>query len=128
MTTVTEITRLAGHYDLPEEVLELILKQVYRWNPPKVDVKGYVISEVNNIRKCPTCLVLDNVVGRHRWQHIARVPALHSYDRRVCLSKEDKDCAMNYLSSLNIYHIKDPVNGNTDLGQRCIGYIGGIVD
>ena len=44
------------------------------------------------------------------------------------LSKEDKDSAMNYLNTRNIYHIKDPVNGNTDLCQRCIGYIGGIVD
>ena len=89
MTNVTEIMRLAGHYDLPEEVLELILKQVYRWIPPKVDDQGYVISEVKNIRKCPTCLVLDNVFGRHRWQHIARVPALHSYERRVCLWKPE---------------------------------------
>ena len=87
MTTVSEIMRLLDHYDLPEEVLELILKQVYRWTPPKVDDKGYVVSKVKNIHKCPTSLVLDNVADRHRWEHIATVPGLHAYERRVCLWK-----------------------------------------
>jgi hypothetical protein len=44
------------------------------------------------------------------------------------LHKEDKDCAMEYLKTRNIYHINDPVNGNTDICQRCIGDIGAIVD
>ena len=44
------------------------------------------------------------------------------------LHKEDKDCAMEYLTGRNIYHINDPVNGNTDICQRCIGNIGAIVD
>jgi len=89
MTTVSEIVRLIDHYDLPEEVLELILKQVYRWTPPRVDDKGYVVSKVKNIHMCPTSLVSDNVVDRHRWQHIATVPALHAYERRVCLWKSE---------------------------------------
>ena len=89
MTAVSEIMRLLDHYDLPEEVLELILKQVYRWTPPRVDDKGYVVSKVKNIHKCPTILVLDNVVDRHRWEHIATVPGLHAYERRVCLWKPE---------------------------------------
>ena len=89
MTTVSEIVRLLDHYNLPEEVLELILKQVYRWTPPQVDDKGYVVSKVKNIHKCPTSLVLDNVVDRHRWEHIATVPGLHAYERRVCLWKPE---------------------------------------
>jgi len=44
------------------------------------------------------------------------------------LSNEDNDCAMNYLKNRNIYHIKDQLNGNTDLCQICIGYIGKIVE
>ena len=89
MTAVSEIVRLLDHYDLPEEVLELILKQVYRWTPPQVDDKGYVVSKVKNIHKCPTSLVLNNVVDRHRWEHIATVPGLHAYERRVCLWKPE---------------------------------------
>ena len=89
MTAVSEIMRLLDHYDLPEEVLELILKQVYRWTPPRVDDKGYVVSKVKNIHKCPTILVLDNVVDRHRWEHIATLPGLHAYERRVCLWKPE---------------------------------------
>ena len=89
MTAVSEIMRLLDHYDLPEEVLELILKQVYRWTPPQVDDKGYVVSKVKNIHKCPACLVLNNVVDRHRWEHIATVPGLHAYERRVCLWKPE---------------------------------------
>ena len=101
MTAVSEIVRLLDHYDLPEEVLELILKQVYRWTPPRVDDKGYVVSKVKNIHKCPTSLVLDNVADRHRWGHIATVPGLHAYERRVCLWKpEYYDTPPTTLSSL----------------------------
>jgi len=92
MTTITEIMRLAGHYDLPEEVLELILKQVYRWTPPKVDGQGYVVSKVKNTHKCPVDLVLENVVNPFdQWigQHIARVPAAPAATRRVCLWKPE---------------------------------------
>ena len=89
MTAVSEIMRLLDHYDLPEEVLELILKQVYRWTPPRVDDKGYVVSKVKNIHKCPTSLVLDNVADRHRWEHITTIPGLHAYERRVCLWKPE---------------------------------------
>ncbi len=85
MTSISEIVRLADIYRLPEEVLELILRQIYSWDPPKVDDQGYVIAGTKNIRKCPEDLVLENVVNRRRWQHIARLPYLHSYERRVCI-------------------------------------------
>jgi hypothetical protein len=101
MTTVTEIMRLAEQYDLPEEVVEQILKQVYRWPQPKVDDQGYVISKVKNIHKCPVDLVLENVVNRPRWQHIARVPALHAYERRVCMWKPE------------YYDVKNDITGIT---------------
>ncbi len=85
MTSISEIVRLADIYRLPGDVLELILRQIYSWCPPKVDDQGYVIAWTKNIRKCPIDLVLENVVSRGRWQHISRVPYLHSYERRVCI-------------------------------------------
>ena len=104
MTTITEIMRLAGHYDLPEEVLELILKQVYRWTPPKVDGQGYVVSKVKNTHKCPVDLVLENVVNPFdQWigQHIARVPAAPAATRRVCMWKPE------------YYDVKNDITGIT---------------
>jgi hypothetical protein len=85
MTSISEIVRLADIYRLPEEVLELILRQIFSWGLPKVDDQGYVVARMKNIRKCPIDLVLENVVNRGRWQHIARLPYLHSYERRVCI-------------------------------------------
>ena len=89
MTSISEIVRLSNMYSLPEEVLEHILKYVYSWGHPKVDIQGYVVSKVKNTHKCPVDLVLENVVNRPRWQHIARVPALHAYERRVCIWSPD---------------------------------------
>jgi len=89
MTTIPEILRLIDHYGLPEEVLDIILRKIYSWTPPSVDGQGYVISKVKNIHQCPCRLILDNVVDRHRWEHIATVPGLHAYERRVCLWKPE---------------------------------------
>jgi hypothetical protein len=106
MTTVTEIIRLIDHYSLPEEVLELILKQIYRWEPPKVDCQGYVVSRVKNIHRCPIDLVLENIANRQRWQHLARIPALHAYERRVCIwSPEYYDIEKDIAGLTNWVHV-----------------------
>jgi len=85
MSIVSEIIRLGEIQGIPDEVLDLILKQVYRWPLPKVNDQGYVVSKVKNIHKCCDDMVLENVIGRGRWKHIARLPALHAYERRVCI-------------------------------------------
>jgi len=85
MTSVAETLRLGEIYDLPEEVMDLILREIYRWGPPRVDNQGYLVGRVKNVRVCSIDLVLDDVRGRGRWQHIARVPALYPYERRVCI-------------------------------------------
>ena len=102
MTSISEIIRLGDIYCLPAEVLELILRQIYSWGPPKVDDQGYVVAEMKNIRKCPADLVLENVVNRGRWQHIARLPYLHSYERRVCIWEPEY-----YDIKADIHGIKD---------------------
>jgi len=85
MTSLSQTIRLADIYQLPEEILELILRMIYGWAPPIVDERGYAMGVVQNIRKCPIDLVLEDVINRPRWQHICRVPHLHSYMRRVCI-------------------------------------------
>ena len=89
MSTDTEIIRLVDHYGLPEEVVYMILKQVNRWTPPKVDDQGYVISKLKNTHQCPTSLVLSYPQNSLRWQRIRVLPALNSYERRVCLWKPE---------------------------------------
>jgi hypothetical protein len=107
MTTISEILRLIDHYGLPEEVLDIILRKIYSWTPPKVDDQGYVISKVKNTHKCPVDLVLENVVNPFdQWigQHIARVPAAPAATRRVCLWKSEyydmKNELLSRLSSI----------------------------
>ena len=82
---VSEIVRLSNIHCLPEDILELILRYLFSWGPPKVNNQGYVVAKMKNIRRCPIDLVSKNVVNRARWQHIARLPYLHSYERRVCI-------------------------------------------
>jgi hypothetical protein len=112
MTTVTEIMRLAEQYDLPEEVMELILKQVYRWPQPKVDEQGYVISKVKNIHQCyKKGLVLDNAPDNLslvlHWQ--SRHPLLpYKYcERRVCMWKPE------------YYDMKPDITGMTKWVGEC---------
>jgi hypothetical protein len=112
VTSISEIVRLADIYRLPEEVLELILREIYLWGPPKVDPQGYVVAGMKNIRKCPIDLVLENVVNRGRWQHIARLPYLHSYERRVC------------IWTPAYYDIRRDISGISDWVERIPGNMG----
>jgi len=118
MTSISEVVRLADIYQLPEEVLDLILREIYRWGPPKVDPRGYVVARMKNIRKCPIDLVLENVVNRGRWQHIARLPYLHSYERRVCIwAPEYYDMGKKNISGISEW--VEYIPGN--LAQRTRG-------
>ena len=91
MTVVPEIVRLIDHYGLPEEVLDVILRKIYSWTPPKVDDQGYVISKVKNIHQCPCRMTLDNVDFDTYAiaENIALKPVLNYYERRVCLWKSE---------------------------------------
>ena len=102
MTCISEIIRIADIYFLPDDVFELILREIYRWDPPKVDIQGYVVSNVKNIRRCADDLVLENVTMRDRWLHIARLPFLHSYERRVCMWSHE------------YYDIKEGISGMSE--------------
>jgi len=129
----TDIVRLADMYQLPEDILEIILRYVYSWGPPKVNNQGYVVASMKNIRKCPTDLVLDDVVNRGRWTHIARLPALHSYERRVCIWKPEyydmgrnisglSDWAKPILTSLSPYDIALPLRRIDRRSEEWIGF------
>ena len=81
---VLEVLLLSWIHQLPIEVTDLILRQIFKIHVPMVNNMG-IIAMVKNVWRCPQNFVLEDVENRNRWQQIARIPSLHAYTRNVCI-------------------------------------------
>jgi hypothetical protein len=80
------IVDLCDSWDIPYEITDKILRQVFKIPHPIVNCHGNIVAKVKNVWRSPTEYVLESVGRLESRRQIANIPG-HVYSRQVCIWK-----------------------------------------
>ena len=91
------VVDLCASRGLPEEIIDKILRQVFKIPKPNVNERGNVVASVKNIWRCPRDYVLKTIEqmtipgSRPVWYHEIIFPKQDKkiYNRQVCIWKPE---------------------------------------